>query len=258
VDEQGYGDTLMFSRFLPHLQSMVAKLGFQTRPALYPLFAHQPRFVDIELFAGYGEIQADSYDYFIPLLSLPERLGITPSRNQLPYLTAPKCLLSGWKHPARAHPELPGIGLVWRTNSPTQSSSRRSFSDAEATELINVCQGDWYSLTVGNLQPESMNATCTDWSGRLLNFAETAAAISALDAIVSIDTAVAHLAGALGKPVLLLLNNDPEWRWATDPERTDQSYWYPEITLLKLKPDAQWPSLFPAIQYWLGQFRQQK
>lgn len=214
MSEQGFGDQIMLARFLPVLRGMGAKLMLATRPELASLM--KP-LCDTIIPMGPGcEAVVPAYDYWTHLFSLPEMLGITlENLPGAPYLQA----LDGAPIAPRG-----GVGLCWRTNDPG-----RSLPDPLAERLLD--------RGLRSLHPEDTGAR---------DFAETAAIIERLDLMVTIDTATAHLAGAMGKPVWVLLpGHGVDWRWMR--ERSD-SPWYPSARLFRQTAGEGWEGVLERVE----------
>jgi tetratricopeptide (TPR) repeat protein len=195
--EQGYGDQLMLARFLPMLDA--AKVTYAGPPALERLFRQMP----VDYLPVTGPWDAGPHDYWTLPFSLPLRFGVTP--DSLP--TGP-----WFRGQPREDPKRGGIGLMWRGNA--LPHPERSLDAAAAAELLAL-------PGAVDLDPERTGAR---------DFRDTADILAGLDLVISIDTSVAHLAGAMGKPLKLLLPaRHADWRWMS-PGRAD-SPWYPTARL---------------------------
>ena len=188
------------------------------------------------------------FDSHCPLLSLPYRLGSTletlPSR---PYLAAEPGRVAAWR---RRLAPLPGrrVGLVWAGNPTMAADRRRSIALDRLGALLRVPGTTFVSLQKGPARrqidqlPASLRVQ--DWSEELHDFADTAALIAALDLVISVDTGVVHLAGALGKPVWLLNRFDRCWRWMLDRE---DSPWYPSLRQFRQARPNDWDGAIAEI-----------
>src|SRR5689334_18061836 len=175
------------------------------------------------------------FDYYAHLMGLPRVFGteIDSVPDAVPYLRIAPDRLERWRQRLAEDRKLK-IGVVW-AGSPTHVRDRYRSTTLEAlAPLFDVDGTSWYSLQKGPaaLAPEQQESrtTIVDLEDELTDFAETAAAISALDLIISVDTSVAHLAGALGKPLWLMLAHPAEWRWLED---RDDTPWYPTARLFR-------------------------
>ena len=168
----------------------------------------------------------------IGLLSLPLHLGPGPETGApVPYLMAPS-------RPVAARVQRRGrlaAGLVWAGNPEHRNDRNRSCPLAALEPLSRLEGVDWYSLQVG--AAATPPSWMTDLAPDLRDFSDTAAAIMALDLVIAVDTAVAHLAGALGRPVWLLLPWVPDWRWLLEGS---DSPWYPTMTLFRQRAAGDW------------------
>ncbi len=232
--DQGIGDAIQFLRYTRIAAERVGKVILRCQANLTRLSETAP---GIDQAVAIDQPLPD-FDCHAPLMSLPlltESPGPTGTWNG-PYLSAsaPISLEAPKSHKR--------VGLVWAGNPAHRNDANRSCPLAELRPLFNVPKTSFYSLQVGAGQDalddfEAANSII-DLAPRLHDFADTANAIAALDAVISVDTAVAHLAGALGKPTWLLLPAiDPDWRWLLDRVDTD---WYPSVRLFRQKTPGDW------------------
>jgi tetratricopeptide (TPR) repeat protein len=179
-----------------------------------------------------------------PLLSMPHRLAVPDPQASWnsAYLKAPNIMNLPQKAGHRA------IGLVWAGNQRHVNNVNRSAALADLMPLFALPGIDWFSLQFGEaarqIDESNLAETICDLSPRLHDFADTAAAISALDLVISIDTSVAHLAGALGVECWLMLPTKPDWRWAGQGAETP---WYPDMRIFRQKNPGDWKSLAAII-----------
>ncbi|HSZ57085.1 MAG TPA: glycosyltransferase family 9 protein, partial [Tepidisphaeraceae bacterium] len=153
--------------------------------------------------------------------------------NAVPYLRVPAEASAGWTERIPATPG-PRVGVVWAGTTVGAIDLRL------LQPLWEVDGVSWFSLQVGDPSGDIASLDCvkiTDLSPWLTDFAETAAAVCRLDLVISVDTSVAHLAGALGRPIWLLLRYPPEWRWLLDRE---DSPWYPTARLFRQGKEGDW------------------
>lgn len=246
--EQGHGDTLQFIRFAHLLTAGGMDLVLEVQTSLARLLAQSfPR----ARFIGASEA-LPIVDCRASIPSLPWLLGVTP--NSLPrgaYLSSPT-------DPSFQLANSPAIGLVWAGNPNHINDKQRSISQETLLELTKLAGFDWYSLQVGASEKAKRGlarAGVADLSSGFTDFADTAAAIQALDLVITVDTSVAHLAGALGKPVWILLPFVPDWRWLLD--RSD-SPWYPSARLFRQPKRGDWGSVLKEVKQALVAFRDQR
>jgi hypothetical protein len=181
-------------------------------------------------------------------MSLPNACGTTlatiPART--PYLPVEEARCQHWRQ-RLGPPAGRRVGLVWAGNPEHNNDRNRSLPFAALAPLWNIPGIRWYSLQVGERRAD-LNAappgTIEDLSPALDDFAETAAAISQLDLVVTVDTSVAHLAGAIGRPTWVMLPSAPDWRWLTG--RPD-SPWYPSVRLFRQPERGEWGSVINRI-----------
>jgi hypothetical protein len=175
-------------------------------------------------------------------LSLPVMFGTTLGTipRTIPYLHADPARAAKWRDRLATYAG-PRIGLVWAGNPRLGTASlaatdrRRSLPENALQPLLGVSGATFVSLQVGDAVPPGV--ATLDWTRELTDFAETAALIMALDLVISVDTAVAHLAGALGKPVWLLNRFDTDWRWM---DAREDSPWYPTMRLFRQTTPGDW------------------
>jgi tetratricopeptide (TPR) repeat protein len=250
--EQGLGDTLQFCRFVQPLKQQGAEVILLVQPVLQDLV--QSLDPGMQVVSG-GQLP--EVDYLAPLLSLPLLLGI--GLAELPtasgYLHASAERLQHWQQ--RLGPQLKlRIGLAWRGNSVHKNDHNRSLSLAALLQALPeqfdyVClQKD---LDADERQRLQSRPDIRVFSDELTTFSDTAALCQQLDLVISVDTSVAHLAGALGKPLWVLLPFNPDWRWLL--ERTD-SPWYPDATLLRQPEYGDWSSLLDTLPQRLSAWLQ--
>jgi len=253
-NEQGFGDTLQFVRYVDALSARGARVVLRVQDPLLALLSGYP---------GAAEVIGESeplppFELHCPLLSLPFALGAhrAPIPADVPYLRADAAKRARWRQRLAASAQGLRIGIAWSGNTGNIAGRHRSISleawqpvfDAAATRATFV------SL-VKDVRPEDIpllrNAPVLDVSEELDTFAETAALIAELDLVISIDTAVAHLAGALGLPVWVLLSYAPDWRWGL--ERADTP-WYPSARLIRQPARGEWISVMKTVRDALDAF----
>ncbi len=242
--EQGLGDTIQFVRFLPRLTAMGADVTFLAPASLADLVAAMPGAGTV-LAAGMRPGRADLQ---CALMDIPGLLKVRTDTipSAVPYLAAPRAM----DLPRRRDGAL-SVGIVWRGNPAHRGDRHRSIAPDRLLGLEKVGGIQLYSLQVGEGAPaRTKGAGAVDLAPRLKSFADTASAIEALDMVVSVDTAVAHLAGAMGRPVCLLLPVGPDWRWMRD--RPD-SPWYPTMRLFRQHTSGDWQAPLEALATHLGE-----
>jgi Flp pilus assembly protein TadD len=242
--EQGFGDTLQFARFAPVAAGLGARVILEVQPALARL---------CRTLAGVTEVipageDLPYFDRHLPLMSVPNVLGTTfdslPAAT--PYLHADPAEVERWR---RRLADLPGckVGLVWSGDPRTHDlranliDRRRSIGLAALAPLLALPGISYVSLQMGgakaqmrDIAPRLRPRDVTDAIG---DFGDSAAAMSELDLVITVDTAAAHLAGALGRPVWILSRFDACWRWLRN---RDDSPWYPSARLFRQRTPGDW------------------
>jgi len=243
--EQGYGDAIQFFRYARLLARQGEKVVLECRPELLALFASQGG--ELRFFAA-GE-EPPPFDTFAYLLSLPHLLGTTLADlpAPTPYLRGDAALSAKWRERMPRGGTLK-VGVVWAGSAGYKNDRYRSLPAERLAPLAALPGVELYSLQLGEAAGElaalgGAGAVC-DLSGSLRDFADTAAVIENLDLVLSVDTAVAHLAGAMGKRVLVMLPFSCDWRWLSG--RSD-SPWYPTMRLYRQQPGEGWGGVLAAI-----------
>jgi len=256
--EQGYGDSLQFIRYVMSLSRIASRVWVQTDLPLVSLFRSIPG-IDI-----ITEVPAASegIDYHVPLLCLPRlfatELDTIPA--EIPYLSPAPAKIDRWAQLLGPDDGRIKVGVVWAGNSSVQDVDanamdlRRSIRLQQFAPLAGIAEVQFFSLQKGE---PSEQARCPpagmdliDLTLDLHDFEDTAALIAHLDLVISVDTAVAHLAGALGKPVWLLNRFDTCWRWLLD---RDDSPWYPRLRQFRQPSPGDWSSVIDRVRDALQQ-----
>ncbi|SEP41334.1 tetratricopeptide repeat protein [Propionispora vibrioides] len=251
--EQGYGDTLQFCRYASMAADQGLRVVLEVQPPLVRLL-HSLLNVEV---IPYGEPLPD-FDYYCPMLSLPlafqTRLNTIP--HTVPYLSIPPEDIEKW------HRQLPParrtnlkVGIVWsgkqRDASIELSSAdtRRSIHPSWLAPILSVDFVQFYSLQKEG-PPAPQEFPLVDMMNACNDFADTAALIANLDLIITVDTAVCHLAGAMGKPVWLLVHFNSCWRWL---QHRQDSPWYPTLRLFRQPQPNDWTSVINGVEAALRQ-----
>jgi tetratricopeptide (TPR) repeat protein len=238
--EQGFGDTLQMLRFVPVLAArgikvhMIGQEGINELAATVNGLAAPPSSTAIGL----------PFDAHIPMMSLPLALGATPDTlpAEFPYLSVPADAAARWKD--RLGPRARRrVGLTWSGNPRHRNDHNRSVPLAQLLPLLGA-DAQFHSLQKdyrpGDLETLAADGRVIDHSAELHTFADTAALTEAMDLVIAVDTSAAHLAGALGKPLLLLLPFVPDYRWGVQSETTP---WYPTARLLRQDKPGDWTTV---------------
>ncbi|KWZ45437.1 hypothetical protein WS73_14785 [Burkholderia savannae] len=245
--EQGFGDTLQFVRLVPLARERCARLILQVQPALLPL---------VETMAARWRVSVvptdtarmPVADLVCPLLSLPFALGLEydaiPSRT--PYLDVPDAARRRFRGSLGGHAKRK-LGLAWSGSAQVQEN--RAVPLDTLAPLFALAGVDWIVLQPALSDAERAALDAHPHAARihrldgLTDFAATAALVDRLDGVVSIDTALAHLAGALGKPLWLMLPVAADWRWSTG----DDSPWYPHARLVRQSQPGRWDDVVATV-----------
>jgi hypothetical protein len=235
--EQGFGDTIQFARYVPLVAARggIVTLGCPTE--LFNLFSRLP---GVETCLPQPGTAPASFSVHASLPSLPRIFGTTLATipQNIPYMHADPAKIERWR--ARmTGTNTKKIGLVWAGRPTHRGDRERSLPLAALADLPALPGIQWFSLQKGDAAQQARTAPfeLTDWTNELIDFSDTAALIANLDLVISVDTSVAHLAGAMGKPVWVLLPFVPDWRWLL--ERGD-SPWYPTMRLFRQTTSGDW------------------
>jgi len=181
------------------------------------------------------------YDTQCPLASLPSVMMTTLSNipSTIPYLKPDETLSQKWKDRLQATGGGLKVGLSWAGKPANPNDRNRSVELRQLAALAQVQNVTFFSLQKGDAaaQPAPAGLNLTDWTSELTDFDETAALVANLDLVITVDTAVAHLAGAMGKPAWVLIPFVPDWRWMLN--RTDTP-WYPTLQLFRQEKAGDW------------------
>ena len=240
--EQGLGDTIQFIRYAPLLAERGAKVVVECPPDLADLL-RTVRGVEQVIPRPHA---LPPFDLHAAVLDLPRLFGTTLEAvpADVPYVSADANRIAAWLDVLQSDPPGNRIGLVWSGNPKHANDRNRSIPLREFEPFALLTHLNFFNLqkgpAAGQMGDSTLKLKLIDHSARLHDFADTAALISQLDLVITVDTSVAHLAGALGKPVWVLLPKVPEWRWMLD--RPD-SPWYPTMRLWRQTAAGDWTSL---------------
>jgi tetratricopeptide (TPR) repeat protein len=243
--EQGFGDSLQFCRYVPEVARRAGRVILEVQPALKRLLSSLQGIAEIY---GRGETLPPT-DYHCPLMSLPLALGLTKNKlpERVPYLTPPAEAVAAWGQRLSGKTR-PRVGLVWYSIRGKAKEMHRSVPP-DLWEALSTVDATFVSLQLA-LRPEDREIgffrdQILDFGTDLRDFADTAALIANLDLVISVDTATAHLAGALGKPVWILLSRVPDWRWGLEKPTTG---WYPSARLFRQAVAGAWEPVIHEVR----------
>jgi tetratricopeptide (TPR) repeat protein len=248
--EPGFGDTIQFARYASLLAQQGAKVVLEVQP---PLKALLSQIAGVEVIGNGDPIP--EFDMHCPLMSLPLAFGTTIDTipADVPYLAAPA---SRTERLEALLPPRQGlrIGLVWSGNATHKDDHNRSISLARLGPLLEAPGVQFVSLQKelrdADAQLLAQDARMTDLGRHFGDFDDTAAAIDLVDLVISVDTSVAHLAGAMGKPVWVVLPFCPDWRWLLE---RDDNPWYPTARLFRQPAIGDWDSVIARLTEALAQ-----
>jgi tetratricopeptide (TPR) repeat protein len=247
--EQGLGDTLQFCRYAQLVAARGAQVILEVQAPLTTLLATLP---GVQRIVAHGSALPD-FDLQCSLMSLPLAFGTTLQSvpAPIPYLRADAVRVAAWQAQLAAAPgagaRTPRVGLVFSGSTVHGNDHNRSL--ALATWIPHLPRGIQYVCLQKEIRaPDRAALAAAPWIGcpaaQLGDFADTAALVEALDLVVSVDTSVAHLAGALGKATWLLLPHNPDWRWMLDRADTP---WYPSLRLFRQGAPGDWHGVLSRV-----------
>ena len=252
--EQGLGDTIQFVRYASEVAALGAKTAVRVQPPLQKLLAYSSANCEIYF---QTDSQTKDYDFACSLHSLPFVFNTAEETipTKIPYIRPSSEVTCKW-HDAliKAAGEQPfRIGVVWAGNPKHHNDHNRSIPFDLFSTLFELSEASWLSLQVGDRAEDLTRTSCKiiDFSADLVDFFETAGLIQNLDLIITVDSSVAHLAGAMGKKTWILLPFAPDWRWQLD---RDDSPWYPAVRLFRQNKIGDWQTVLTEIKTALPQF----
>jgi tetratricopeptide (TPR) repeat protein len=250
ISEQGHGDAIQFGRYLPMLAERGARGTFLVQPPLVSLFQSMPR-----LHAVSGELAFDTrFDFRARLLSLPRLFDTTMATipGRVPYLAADPALAEAWRARLPARRRL-RVGVAWSGSAQHANDRQRSMPPQALAPLMDLHGVSFVSLQKdkrpGDDEFLRAHPQIADVTADLHSYADTAAVIDNLDVVVSVDTSIVHLAGALAKPVFVVLPFSCDWRWF---HARDDSPWYPTVRLYRQPRPTEWASVVANVRETLA------
>jgi tetratricopeptide (TPR) repeat protein len=248
--EQGLGDTMQFVRYVPLVAERGGEVVLEVQPALHGLLAGTDGASRV---IRRGETLPE-FTWQCPLMSLPLALGtkLETIPAGVPYIVADAVRVDTWRE--RLQKNTRRVGLAWAGNPGHPRDRLRSIPLEQLVPLLNVAGTTFYSLQFGSgseqMKQLRPGGQLVDLGDELQDFANVAAIVANLDLVISIDSAVAHLAGALGTPVWILLNKGCDWRWFLERE---DSPWYPTARLFRQSNPGGWQEVVKRIEHELRQ-----
>jgi tetratricopeptide (TPR) repeat protein len=239
--EQGLGDTVQFLRYVPLVQAAGGRVILDIQKPMRSVAALLP---DVKV---RDDAERVDYEWQCPLMSLPHALhtALDSIPSQTPYLTVPQAAMesaAGLQWPAQGL----RVGIVWSGNPEHREDRFRSIPLALLHPLLQKPGAHFFSLQMGSPAAQLVQAptTIVDLQSAIHDMADTAALLTHLDLVLTVDTAVAHLAGALGRPTWVLLPFSPDWRWLLGRE---DSPWYPTMRLFRQPAPRDWKAVAQAV-----------
>ena len=250
LSEQGTGDTVQYLRYLPLLAARGARVVLELPRSLERLCAPYRKWATLT----FDDEPLPPHDLHCPIASLPLafRTTVETIPANLPYLDADPALVAQWRETLAPADRALRAGLVWAGNPKQGSEPRRGIGLEPCLSLFEVAGVRWHSLQVGERASDLARfapGAALDLSEKLTDFAVTAAVIANLDLVVTTDTAVAHIAGAMGKPVWVLLMFAADWRWLRG---RDDSPWYPSARLFRQQSPGDWAGVIGRVKQALA------
>jgi hypothetical protein len=246
TDEQGLGDTLQFVRYALLVAECGGNVIVECQPQLQRLLQNSLwpiRVVD-------DSQPPPPFDVHCSLLSLPMvfRTTLETIPRQVPYVHADVESIAYWRNKIAGETGLVNVGLAWAGNKSQMNDHNRSMAFRHLASLGRVAGVRFCSLQKGEAAQQASKPLAgmqlTDWTGDIGDFADTAAFVASLDLVISVDTSIAHLAGAMGKPVWTMLCFAADWRYLLDREDCP---WYPTMRLFRQPTPGDWPSVVERV-----------
>jgi tetratricopeptide (TPR) repeat protein len=247
--EQGYGDTFQFIRYADLVKKRGGTVIVECQPQLKQALAYTP---GIDRLIAQGD-PLPPFDRHAAMLSLPRLLGtdLESIPTNIPYVRPDPLRMLDWRARIKRGPGRGAgrdVGLVWRGNPDNSDDRKRSMEASAAARLCGLPGINWFNLQIDATESEmttlSAHGPIRDCGPDLADWADTAALIATLDLVVTVDTAVAHLAGAMGRPVWVMLSAVPHWSWLRNRQ---DSPWYPSARLFRQDRIGDWQSVLDAV-----------
>lgn len=244
--EQGYGDTIQFVRYLPMVRALGAYVVFECQPALVDLIGGCDLADEVIPMRADRRVDVE-FDAHIELMTLPALFRTTTATvpRSTPYIRVPFGLVEQWRRRIPAEPVL-RVALVWSGNPNHRNDRNRSMTLSHLAPLFSLEGVRFYSLQKGPAEAalRAADLPVVDLGPDLNDFSDTAAALLAMDLALTVDTSVAHLAGALGVAAWTMIPRVPDWRWLLDRSDTP---WYPTMRLYRQPAQGDWASVVARV-----------
>lgn len=254
IGEQGHGDNIQFMRFLFNLHAAGARVLFQVTDGLIPMLSGS----NVVHWVGRYSDTPPEFDYWIPIMSLPGVLGITIENlpKVVNYLNAHQDLFQQWQQRLGPKKRM-RVGFCWSGRKDNWLNTHKGMPFDQMMQLVkNNPTYEWINLQVDASDEEDAVLAAlgvTRYPGTIGSFADTAALIAHMDVVLSVDTSIAHLSAALGRPTWLMLNwFAPCWRWMLN---RDSSPWYSSMRIFRQPAQDDWTSVTKKIEQYLSWFK---
>lgn len=255
--EQGHGDIIQFVRFIHNLKNIGGTVTVQVTNGLIPLIQSSEIGRGVRVI-GYAENPGDAFDYWLPIMSLPGKLNVRVDNlpTVIQYLNPDPALVADWRRNLGVKNRL-RVGFAWSGRRDSWINQHKAMPFETMLGLIGShVDYEWYNLQTDCTAEEEkqlVSAGVRCFPGGVNSFADTAALVANLDVVVSVDTATAHLAAALGKPTWIMLNNyAPCWRWLLN---RDDTPWYATARLFRQPVMGDWATVVERIKLHLKLFK---
>lgn len=255
--EQGHGDIIQFVRFIQNLKNIGGTVTVQVTNGLIPLIQSSEIGRGVRVI-GYAENPGDAFDYWLPIMSLPGKLNVRVDNlpTVIQYLNPDPALVADWRRNLGVKNRL-RVGFAWSGRRDSWINQHKAMPFETMLGLIRShADYEWYNLQTdctAEEEKELVSAGVRCFPGGVNSFADTAALVANLDVVVSVDTATAHLAAALGKPTWIMLNNyAPCWRWLLN---RDDTPWYATARLFRQPQMGDWATVVERIRLHLRLFK---
>jgi hypothetical protein len=240
-----------------NLKNLGARVTMQVTDGLIPLIQSSEIGRDVQVIS-YAQHPGDTFDYWVPIMSLPGRLNVRVDNlpTVIQYLNANPALVADWRRNLGAKLKL-RVGFAWSGRRDSWINQHKAMPFETMLELIRSAPDyDWYNLQTDCTEEEDAALAAAGvhcFPGGIRHFADTAALVANLDVVVSVDTATAHLAAALGKPTWIMLNRyAPCWRWLLN---RDDTPWYATARLFRQSQMGDWTAVVERIRTHLNLFK---
>jgi hypothetical protein len=252
--EQGLGDSIQFIRYAPWMAARGGAVIVEAQPSLAELFREVKGVCEV---VAAGEALPD-FDVHVPMLSLPLAFGTRRESipREVPYLRARAGRLAAWERRVGGRGGRFRVGLIWASSPENPLWRIRDVTLEMLRPVLAVPGVEFFSLQLGvaatQFREETGGGGMVDLTAEIRDFADSAALMAQLDLVISVDTAPAHLAGALGRPVWTLLPFSPDWRWGSEGETTP---WYPTMRLFRQTVLGEWGAVVERVAEELRRLR---